>query len=426
MRARPRGAGVSARPAALAIDLRPLRDSPGYRRLWGANVFAFLGTQMTVVAAGVQVYGLTGSSLAVGLLSLASLVPLLVLGLLAGAVADAVDRRLLGLLTSGGLALTSALLWLQASQGGSLPAIYALVAVQAGLTAFDSPTRRLFVPKLVSYEQLPAANALFQLEANVGHIAGPLVAGLLIATAGLEWTYALHAVALLGSLYAIGRLPRMRPDGDATPVGLRSIGEGLRFLRGERVLHASFLADVAATTFAMPRALFPELAVDHFGRGEGFAGVLHAAPAVGALLGAVTSGWLSRVRRQGAVVLAAVAAWGCVIAVFGLVASAPLALALLACAGFADMVSATLRATILLDVVPDALRGRLTSAYFVVVSGSPRLGNVQAGAVAGLVGLSAAVVAGGVVCLGAVGLLARWRPELARYERAPAAARALG
>lgn len=404
------------RLALIAVDVAPLRASVAFRRLWLGNVATFLGSQMTTVAAAIQVYEQTSSTVLVGLLGFAGLIPLALVGPFAGAVVDAVDRRRLCLATSSGIALCALLLVAQALLApGWIWPLFLLVAAQATLSSFDTPTRRVIVPRLLPPQQLMAANSLFQLELNVGLVIGPLLAGALIAVIGVSWTYVVEALLVSYAIAAIWRLPSLRPEGETVAPGWQSIKQGLGFLKRNQVLHASFLVDVNAMALAMPRALFPALAIHRYGLGAGFAGVLYAAPAVGALLGGLTSGWLAHVRRQGLVTIWCVVAWGALIAVFAFVTSPWLAVALLALAGLADMVSAVLRATMLQVEVPDNLRGRMTSIYIVVVAGGPRLGDLQFGLMAALLGPTAAIAAGGIACIAATGAVAAWRPRFTRY-----------
>jgi MFS family permease len=401
----------------IAVDVEPLRASPAFRRLWLGNVTTFLGSQMTTVAAAIQVYEASRSTLLVGLLGFAGLIPLVLIGPFAGAVVDAVDRRRLCLATSGGVALLALALVAQAARWpGAIWPVFALVAAQSVLVSFDTPTRRVMVPRLLQDRHLMAANNLFQLELNVGLVAGPLLAGALIALVGISSTYLVEAVLVLYAIWAIVRLPPMPPEGEIVAPGWRSIREGLSFLRANQVLHSSFLVDINAMALAMPRALFPALAIGRFGMGAGFAGVLYAAPAIGALAGGLAGGWIGGVRRQGLATVWSVVVWGALIAAFGVVTSPVLAVALLAVAGLADMVSAVLRGTMLQVEVPDNLRGRMTSIYIVVVAGGPRLGDLQVGIAASLLGPSLAIVAGGCACVAATVAVARWRPRFLRYE----------
>jgi transmembrane secretion effector len=404
----------------LLSDITPLRESRQYRLLYAGELLAFLGSQLTVVAVPLQVYLLTRSSLAVGLVGLAQLGPLLVCSLLGGAVVDAVDRRVL-------------LVWVQLARGAlgvglvanalrpqpMLWPLYALTAAGAGLQAVDAPARTAAIPALVRRELLPAAAALHQILMQVGLVAGPALAGLLVGQAGLAAAYAIEvATFAAASLLALALRP-LPPGEGAARAGIASVREGLRFLRGRRALQGTFLIDLNAMVFGMPRALFPALGTGLFHGGPGTVGLLYAAPGAGALLGALTAGWVGGVRRQGRAVLLAVTVWGAAITVFGLVSWLPLALALLAVAGAADVISAVFRNTILQLTVPDGLRGRLAAIHIGVVTGGPRLGDAEAGAVAAIAGPRVSVVTGGLACLAGVALLA-WRlPELGRTAIEP-------
>jgi MFS family permease len=404
----------------LLSDVTPLRESPQYRLLYAGELLAFLGSQLTVVAVPLQVYLQTRSSLAVGLVGLAQLGPLLACSLVGGVVVDAVDRRVL-------------LVWVQLARGAlslglvanalrpepALWPLYVLTAAGAGLQAVDAPARTAAIPAMVRRELLPAAAALHQVLMQVGVVAGPAVAGLLVARAGLAAAYAIDvATFLLASLLALALRP-LPPGAGAAHAGVASVMEGFRFLRGRRALQGTFLIDLNAMVFGMPRALFPALGTELFGGGPGTVGLLYAAPGAGALLGALTAGWVGGVRRQGRAVLVAVTVWGAAITVFGLVSWLPLALALLAVAGAADVVSAVFRNAILQLTVPDGLRGRLAAIHIAVVTGGPRLGDAEAGAVAALTSPQVSVVTGGLACLAGVALLA-WRiPELDRTVMEP-------
>lgn len=406
---------------ALLLDLTPLRVSPAYRRIVAGDAVSVVGTQVTAVAVPIQVYDLTGSAAAVGLVGLAGLVPLVVFGLYGGAIADAFDRRRLVLLATLGQLLLALVLVAQAvADLRSTLLLYAVVAGQSALFAIDSPARQAFVPRLLPVELLPAANAVKQVEFNLGVTLGPLLAGVLVARAGYEAAYVLDALSFLAVLLAVRGLPAMPPDGGGRRAGTASVVEGLRFLLTQPVLLWTFVADIIAMVLAMPRALFPALAQDVFGGGPQTAGALYSALAVGALLGGVFSGWLGRVRRQGRAVLLAIVAWGAAVAAFGLTDSLPLALVLLAAAGLADMVSAVFRTAVLQAAAPDEMRGRLGGVFIVVVAGGPRLGDARAGGGAELVGLQGAVVSGGLAVMGLTALVGAAAPALRRYTVSPA------
>jgi MFS family permease len=400
----------------LLADITPLRESAGFRALFVGQLVSFAGNQVTVVAVGYQVFLLTDSSLAVGLVSLVQLPPLLIGSLIGGAVVDSMDRRRLLLVTQVLLGLCSLALALNAmSETPRTWPLFVVTAVAAALAGLDWPARSAVIPGMVTTEQLPAANALWQIQMTSGLAFGPALGGLLIArigSAGAFWfDVATYAVAFL----AVTRLPPLPPAGGGTKVSFGSIAEGLRFIKGSRVLQGTFLIDINAMVFGMPRALFPALGLNVFGGGAATVGLLYAAPGTGALIGALTSGWVSRVLRQGLAVYVAVAVWGVCIAAFGLTTWLPLALLLLAAAGAADVASAVFRNTILQTAVPDELRGRLSSMHIAVVTGGPRLGDLEAGAVASLTTPRISVISGGLACVAGVAVLAWLLPELRRY-----------
>jgi MFS family permease len=401
----------------ILADITPLRESANYRRWWAGYTFSFMGTQLTQFAVPFQVYRLTHSSFAVGVVGIVVLVPLVTFGLLGGAIADAVDRRRLTILTSSALFVLSSLLTLQAFLHlNQVWLLYLIAAVQGAFSSVDSSARGAILPRLVRRELMPAANALGQLGFNTGLTAGPLLGGLLVGTLGFGWTYAFDAASFAAVLYGIWRLPPMPPPEGASRAGVASVLEGLRFLGPRKNLLMTFLVDINAMVFGMPRALFPAIGTNWFHGGAGTVGLLAAAPSTGALLGATVSGWAGRVNRQGLAVLVAVSIWGGSIALFGFVHVLWLGLLFLAIAGAADMVSAIFRNTILQVATPDALRGRLQGVFIVVVTGGPRLGDFEAGSVASGFGTQVSVVSGGLACLVGVAALAAAYPSFARYD----------
>ncbi|MEA2931729.1 MAG: hypothetical protein QOI56_514 [Actinomycetota bacterium] len=403
----------------LLADLSPLEESRDFRLLFFGNAVSYVGRQLTVVAIPFQVYLLTRSSLMVGLTGLASLGPLVVMSLVGGAVADAVDRRKLLLLNVVAQAATSVALAGNASlDHPALWPLYVLGALNAGLWGIDLPTRNAMVPGMVSRERFPAAAALGQLVFQVGQVAGPALAGVVISRIALSAAYWIDAATYGAAFAAVVLIKPQPPAGGGTKAGLASIKEGLAFLRGRRLLVSTFLIDIDAMVFGMPRALFPALGTGFFGGGATTVGLLFAAPGAGALLGALFTGWVGGVRRQGRVVVVSVLLWGAAIAGFGLTPWLPLGLVLLAVAGAADVVSAVFRNTILQLSVPDGLRGRLSSIHIAVVTGGPALGDAEAGAVAALTTPRISVVSGGLACMLGVLLLVRWVPELSRYDAA--------
>jgi MFS family permease len=399
------------------LDTAPLRHDRDYRWLWSGQVVSGIGTQITRIALPFQVYVLTGSTLAVAVLAFVQLVPILTFALGAGSLADAVDRRRLLLVTQSGQAIASlALLGLALLPAPSLLPILVVAFVAAALSAVDQPTRSSAVPRLVAPERLPAAIALNELNFQAASVVGPAIGGLLLATVGVRGAYAVDAVsfaAAIAALVAIGPIP---PVLDARRPSLAGIQEGLRFAARRRVIMSTFVIDLNAMIFGMPTALFPALALDVFKVGPVGVGFLAAAPAFGAVVGALLSGWVSGVRRVGRAVIIAVAVWGIAIAAFGLSTfSFPLALGWLAIAGAADSISAVFRNIIVQFETPDALRGRVMSIHSMVVTSGPRIGDIEAASVASLVGPQASVVSGGVLCVIGVLAVARLFPELAAH-----------
>jgi MFS family permease len=403
--------------ARVAIDTRPLKTSRPFRWLWLGQMVSYIGSQIVGVAVPYQVYQLTGSTLLVGLVSFVELVPLLTLTLVGGSIADAVDRRRLLLWTESLLLLTGIGFVVNASlDEPRVWALFVLAFLAASFFCLGVGAMRSLTPHLVPEEQIVAASNLNGLYSNLGAVAGPAMAGLLIAAIGLPLTYLLDVVSFGASLLSLFALPHIAPSADADRPGLRSVLEGFRYLKRHRVVLGSFLVDSNAMIFGMPSALFPALAEQHFGGGAATTGYLYAAPYAGAFLCSLTSGWTGHVRRQGLAVIVAAGIWGAAIAAFGLVDTLWVALVLLAVAGGADLVSALFRSAILLTATTESMRGRLAGIEFAQVASTPTLGNVEAAVVASLTSLRFSVVSGGVLCVVgtvAIGLLF---PALARYD----------
>jgi len=402
-----------------AMDTRPLRR-PAYRRLWSSTVVTTVGSQLTAVAVPKQIYDITGSSAWVGYASLAGLLPLVVFALWGGAIADSMDRRKLLLITNSGIAVTSLLFWIQAVTGlDSVLVLMALLALQQAFFGLNSPARSASIARLVPAEELPAANALGATVMQTGLVMGPLLAGVLIPVVGLPELYLIDALALCFTLWAVARLPVLPPltEGAAQRAGWREVAAGFRYISAHKVLLLSFLADIIAMVFGMPRALFPQLATHTYAPyGEGLAlGLLFAAIPIGAMIGGLMSGTFSRARRHGLMVIVAVAAWGAAITGFGLSTSLWVAVAFLAAAGIADMVSGVFRVAILLSAATDEMRGRMQGVFTVVVVGGPRLADVLHGTVGSVLGARAAVAGGGLLVIAAVLGLAAVTPALRRY-----------
>jgi MFS family permease len=402
------------------LDIEPLRRDRDFRWLWAGQAVSGIGNQITRLALPYQVYAQTGSTLAIAALTFCQLVPILVFSLGAGSIVDSVDRRRLLRWTQVGLMICSGILVLLASQPSvPLIALFAVAFVSAGLGSLDQPARSSSIPRLVPAERLPAAIALGQLNFQLASVLGPALAGLLIATIGLPGAYLVDVLSFAASFLALFAISPLPPLAGAARPGLAAIREGLRFARQRRVILATYVIDLDAMIFGMPTSLFPALALDVFHAGPQGLGLLAAAPSVGALLGALLSGWVSSVRRVGLAVIVAVAIWGLAITLFGLsLFSFALAAVFLAIAGAADVLSAVFRQTIVQLAAPDRLRGRISAMNLLVVTSGPRIGDIEAAAVASLIGPQASVISGGVLCLLGLVAVVRRFPELARHDHA--------
>jgi len=401
--------------ARFVVDVSPLRRYRHFRRLWAGQVVSGMGTQLTLVAVSFQAYSLTRSTLVVGLIGLVQLLPLLAGALWGGTLADAMDRKRVLVLTQ--VAMAAAVGGLVVNAGRPHPAVWPLfvcTAAGAGFQGVDWPARRAALPMLVDDRDVTAAIALQTTIQQLALVAGPALAGVLIATIGLGAVYGIDVATYGVALVAALLLPALVPSGGGTPMGLRSMTEGFSHLRRQRLLSATYWIDLNAMIFGMPRAVFPALGVGLFGGGAGTVGLLYAAPGAGALAGSLFTGWCSRVRHQGRAIAACVVVWGVTIALFGIVPVLWIGLSLLALAGAADVVSAVFRQAVQQRTVPEHLQGRLSGTFFAVVAGGPRLGDAETGAAAAIGGPQFAVWSGGLACVVGVGVLI-WRvPELWR------------
>lgn len=406
-------------------DIAPLRESPDFRLLWIGQIVSMTGSMVRFVAIPYQVYLLTGSPLAVGLIGLFQAVPTIVLSLFGGVIADRVDRRRLLIIAQICLIATSVVLAVATQLGvASVPFLYAITAVGASFSALDAPARSALIPSLLDRRLVQAAVTLNQTQFQTAAVAGPALAGVLIASFGLATTYWIDVatyLAAIGTLLAMRRTAR--PPAEHGSV-LRSLAEGIAYLGVRRILLATMSLDFLATLFANWRALVPYYADRVFGVGPEGLGLLYAAPGAGALVVALSAGWTNRVERQGLAILASVTVFGLAIAAFGALPREGfvVGLLLLAIAQGADTVSSIFRQTILQLEVPDALRGRLNAINMMFVFGGPTLGQVEGGAVAALWNPVAAVVSGGIGCVAAVVGVALVAPRLIHYRPELAAA----
>ncbi|MFL6336179.1 MAG: MFS transporter [Pyrinomonadaceae bacterium] len=399
---------------SLALDLTPLRESREFRLLYAGQAVSLFGSMMTFVALPWQVYRLTGSTLASGMLGVVEFVPIFLMAFVGGALADSIDRRRMVRLTEALLALGTLLL--VANSLLATPRVWVLffcAALFAALNGLQRPSLEALLPRVVTPEQLPAALALRSLSGTVSMIVGPALGGLLVATAGPALTYSIDFVSFAASLAALWAMRAVPPPAGAERPSLRSMSEGLRYARSRPELLGTYLIDINAMFFGMPMALFPAVAE---GFGGSTVGLLYAAPAAGALCVTLTSGWTKRVNRHGLCVVLAAAVWGLAIVGFGLAPALWAALLCLALAGAADMVSGLFRMTIWNQTIPDHLRGRLAGIEMISYTTGPLLGNAESGAVARLFGVRASVVSGGVLCVAGTALLSLLLPQLIRYD----------
>ena len=409
-------------PSSFLAARFPALSSPDFRNLWLGQIVSAAGSQMQFAALNWQIYDLTHSPVALGVIGLVRVIPIILFSLLGGTVADAYDRRKLLLATQSVLAAVALTLALLAKQHAITPvAIYVLTAIGAAAVAFDNPARQALVPSLVPREYLPNAFAINSTGFQVATIAGPVLAGQILARFGASWAYLLNSLSFLAVIAALLFL-RFRPAVTNEPVsrpGWDSLREGIQFVRSTPILVASMSLDFWATFFSSASALLPIFARDILAVGPQGYGLLAAFPAMGSLVAGVLMTFLPAVKRQGYVLLWAVFAYGVATIAFGLSGVFALSALFLAATGAADTVSTVLRQTIRQTVTPDRLRGRMVSVNMIFFMGGPQLGELEAGLVAKWLGAVASVVTGGIGCLVTAGAVAAWSPWLRRYELHP-------
>lgn len=399
------------------VDTGPLRRFPQFRRLWIGYGLRQFGSQLTATTVIYQVFSLTHSNLDVGLISVAQVIPGVITPIFGGAIADIMDRRRLLTITAVLIALSTAALAVNSI--GNHPALWVLYVCSAltwGLNGVDTPTRTAVLITLVDRPSYIAANVLRQFISQSSQVAGPAVAGVLIAifAHNLDAVYWIDVLSTGAALYFVLRLAPMPPASGAK-FGFESVREGFRFLRGRQVIQACFITDINATLLGLPTSLYPYMAVVHFHGGALTFGLLTAAPGIGAVVGGMLSGWTSHVHYQGRAVLIAVICWGIAIAGFGVVAWLWLGALLLALAGWANAVSSVMRNTIIQVETPDRLRGRLTGLSSISVQVG-KLGNAEAGLVAAVSSAQISIVSGGLGCILGVLAVAKFMPSYARFR----------
>ena len=411
-----------ARAGRLLADITPLRESPAFRRLWAGSTLSAVGGALTMFAVPLQVYDITRSPFAVGAIGVAQVIPTVTIGLLGGAIADAVDRRKLVLLLSSGNAALSGGLAAQAFAGlHSVWLLYALVALSASVSAINAPLRRTFIPSLLPPEQLPAGLALNRLSFQIMLTAGPALAGLVAAAPGLGLPacYLIDAVSFACSQYGVARLPALPRTAGAARPGPRAVAAGVRYIGRSRVLAGAFLADLNATIFGLPVALFPALNAERYGGDPRTLGLFTTAIGVGGLVSATLSGPVGRIVRQGRAMLVAVAIWGGAFAGFAIFTTLWLTLVMLAIAGAADTFTVVFRGTIVQQTTPDEFRGRVTAADYVVGVSGGQLGNLEAGALGSLTSPTISALSGGLITVAGAVIIGLALPAFARYRHEP-------
>lgn len=415
------------------IDLRPLKVSPAFARMWIGNLLAGLGGQLTIVTVMLHVFDLTGSTFAVSMVAFAGLVPMIIAGLYGGMLADAFDRRIVALLaatiTFASTVLLAVLTWTQLE---TIWWLYGLSMVNSAANSVGMATRTAIVPRLIPRDLLAAASALNGITGGVMVMIGPALAGVLVALTGYGWTYSIDVVLMLAMFLGLWTLPALRPEGTVVRPGLASLVDGWRFLRRSANIRTQYILDIIAMTFGNPLALFPALGTVLLGGGAMTTGALTAAVAVGTFLSSLFSGRVARYRWHGRGIRRAIQVYGASIAVFGLILLAgigsaadathpnmlliALACLALAASGASDNISSIYRSTMMQAAVPDAMRGRLQGIFIVVVAGGPRIGALYAGTLATMTALWFPPLLGGILVIGLVGLVVRFVPRFSAYD----------
>ncbi len=404
--------------ASLLADITPLRHSRNFRRLWFGLAVTSVGSQLTVVALAYQAYVLTHSTAIVGLVSLTALVPTLVGSLAGGTIADAVDRRRLLLLTQMLFATSSASLAANAFlPNPKLWVLFVAAAATAAIQGLDWPTRLAVMPMILTPEDLPSAYALQSVANNLAMIAGPALAGVLIAQVGLGWVYLIDVISYGATFIAAVLLPSLPPAGGGATASFSSMVAGLRYLRTQTLLAATFVLDLNAMIFGMPKAVFPALGTGLYHGGAATVGLLYAAPGAGAFLASLFSGWVRHVSFQARALVLCMFVWGGAITGFGLIPLLWIGLILLAIAGGSDVIGGVFRVAILQRSTPDHFQGRLGGLFFAAAVSGNRLGDAETGLAASVGGPQFAVWSGGLACIAGTAFLA-WRiPALWRKDR---------
>ena len=410
-------------------DTRPFK-TPAFKRLWLGNVATVIGAQLTVVAVPVQIYQMTGSSGYVGLTGLFGLIPLVIFGLYGGSIADAFDKRIVLICTTIGMCVTTAGFWVLTILGNeNIWLLLINFSLQQAFFAVNQPTRTAILRSILPIDQLASATSLNMLLMQTGAIVGPLIAGALIPLIGFGWLYFLDVVSIIPTLWAVWSLPSIKPSGKVMKAGFASVVDGLKYLAGQPVLLMVMVLDLIAMIFGMPRALYPEIAEVNFGGGDAGATMLafmYSSMAVGAVLGGVLSGWVSRISRQGVAVYWCIIAWGAAVALGGVAivvspgavtAWAWMFIMMMVIGGMADMFSSAVRNAILQQSAAEHVQGRIQGVWIIVVVGGPRLADVLHGWAAEPLGAGWTVLWGGIAVVVLTAICMVSVPKFWKYEK---------
>lgn len=402
----------------MLIDIGPLKRNRDFRLLFIGQLISFLGSMVSYMAVPYQVYQLTKSNALVGALGAVQLVPVLIFGLLGGAYADRVNRRRLMIVCESVMAIVVGLLLVNSLLATpSLVAIFILVALLQAVAAFHTPAMEALTQKLVDASEYAAAGALSGFRGSAGAIAGPLLGGVLIAGFGLTGAYLFDMLSFMGAVTCMA-LMRSVPDPEVQPHSpLKDAAIGVRFALSRPELIGTYFIDIAAMLFAFPVALFPALSLQ-WGDAR-MTGVLFSSMAIGSLVATLLSGWSSRIRRQGRVVVIAATCWGLFILGAGLVSTPVWIVLFLVLAGGSDMISGLFRGIIWNQAVPNSMRGRLAGIAMISYMIGPLLGNTRAGWVASLTSVPFSLWTGGIACVIAVIATSLALPRFWAYRHEP-------
>lgn len=397
------------------IDISPLKKNRNYRYLFIGQFVSFIGTMLSLVTLPYQVYRLTESTLAVGLLGIVELVPLLLTAFIGGALADTMDRRKLLLWSESGMAFGCLLLVINASlPEPHLWVLFVISALMSALNGFHRPALDAMTPRLLTHDQIQAVSVLSALKYNIGAIGAPAVAGLLISTVGIAWTFAIDFLSFIISLVALSRITKMGPLEQSEPPSFKSILEAIRYAVSRPELLGTYIVDIVAMIFGMPNALFPAVA-ESLGSVK-MVGWLYSAPSIGALIVTLFSGWTKNIQRHGAAVVYSALLWGFAIIAFGMAKQWIWIIFFLAIAGAADCLSGIFRTTIWNQTIPDRIRGRMAGLEMISYMSGPLLGNAEAGLIASVTNTQVSIISGGILCVLGVGLSVFLLPGFWKYH----------